>query len=83
MPPPHDGDPGAMGGSSSKVRAEGPTADAPLSGEKKSEEDFPKVDYFKLYSNADRTDYLLMAIGTVGALSNGEGRGCRLLSSTQ
>ena len=38
---------------------------------KKTEAELPKCSYWKLFSNSDRFDSLLMAIGIVGSLCNG------------
>ena len=51
-----------------------PSAAAAAAGEedaKKAEAELPKCSYWKLFSNADRFDSLLMAIGIVGSLCNG------------
>ena len=65
-----------MGGSSSKV-ADVPANTGGTTASKEEDND-PKVDYLKLYSQADRTDYLLMAVGTFGALCNGARWGLNL-----
>lgn len=58
-----------------KVRpdeAPSPTSEAEAAADAaKKAEELPKCSYWKLFSNADRFDKLLMAIGIVGSLCNG------------
>ena len=61
----------------SKKRAEKEKISAPMnmdqpgSSDSKGNEKVEKIPFFKLFSFADKTDVILMVLGTIGAIANG------------